>query len=32
MKKNYKKLFILNIPYVLVGLIGTNVGEAIRIL
>lgn len=31
MKKNYKKLLILNIPYVLVGLIGTNVGEAIRI-
>lgn len=31
MKKNYKKLLILNIPYGLVGLIGTNVGEAIRI-
>ena len=31
MKKNYKKLFILNVPYVLVGLVGTNVGEAIRI-
>ena len=31
MRKNYKKLFILNIPYVLVGLVGTNVGEAIRI-
>ena len=31
MKKKYKKLFILNIPYVFVGLVGTNVGEAIRI-
>nr|WP_297708674.1 type IV secretory system conjugative DNA transfer family protein [uncultured Butyrivibrio sp.] len=31
MTKKSKKLLILNIPYVLVGLVGTNVGEAIRI-
>ena len=31
MTKKSKKLIILNIPYVLVGLVGTNVGEAIRI-
>ncbi|MBE5834408.1 MAG: type IV secretory system conjugative DNA transfer family protein [Butyrivibrio sp.] len=31
MKKNVKKLLILNIPYVIVGLIGTNIGEAVRI-
>ena len=31
MTKKSKKLLVLNIPYVLVGLIGTNVGEAIRI-
>ncbi len=30
-KKNYKKLIILNIPYVLIGLVATNVGEAFRI-
>ncbi len=31
MKKNIKKLIILNIPYVVVGLIATNIGEAFRI-
>jgi len=31
MKRNVKKLLILNIPYVIVGLIGTNIGEAVRI-
>ena len=31
MKKNVKKLLILNIPYVIVGLVGTNIGEAVRI-
>ena len=31
MTKKSMKLIILNIPYVLVGLVGTNVGEAIRI-
>lgn len=30
-KKNIKKLIILNIPYVLVGLVATNIGEAFRI-
>ena len=30
-KKNFKKLIILNIPYVLIGLVATNVGEAFRI-
>ena len=30
-KKNLKKLIILNIPYVIVGLFATNVGEAFRI-
>ena len=32
MKKiNIKKLIILNIPYVIVGLVATNIGEAFRI-
>lgn len=31
MKRNMKKLLILNIPYVVVGLFGTNIGEAFRI-
>ena len=31
MTKNIKKLVILNIPYVLVGLVCTNLGEAWRI-
>ncbi|MCR5117991.1 MAG: type IV secretory system conjugative DNA transfer family protein [Lachnospiraceae bacterium] len=31
MKKNLKKLLILNIPYVVIGLIATNIGEAFRI-
>ena len=30
-KKNLKKMIILNIPYVIVGLFATNVGEAFRI-
>ena len=30
-KKNLKKLVILNIPYVIIGLVATNVGEAFRI-
>ena len=30
-KKNLKKLIILNIPYVVIGLVATNVGEAFRI-
>ena len=30
-QKNIKKLLILNIPYVIIGLIATNVGEAFRI-
>ena len=30
-KKNLKKLLILNIPYVVIGLVATNVGEAFRI-
>ena len=30
-KKNLKKLIILNIPYVIVGLFATNIGEAFRI-
>ena len=30
-KKNMKKLIILNIPYVIVGLFATNIGEAFRI-
>ena len=29
--KQLKKLLILNIPYILVGLIATNLGEAWRI-
>lgn len=29
--KNLKKLIILNIPYVIVGLFATNIGEAFRI-
>ena len=31
MKKNLKKLIILNIPYVVIGLVATNIGEAFRI-
>lgn len=31
MKKNLKKLIILNLPYVIVGLFSTNIGEAFRI-
>ena len=30
-KKNLKKLIILNIPYIVIGLVATNVGEAFRI-
>lgn len=30
-KKNLKKLLILNIPYVVIGLVATNIGEAFRI-
>ena len=30
-QKNIKKLLILNIPYVIIGLIATNVGEVFRI-
>jgi len=30
-KKNLKKLIILNLPYVIVGLFSTNIGEAFRI-
>ncbi len=30
-KKNLKKLVILNIPYVIIGLVATNVGEGFRI-
>ena len=30
-KKNLKKLIILNIPYFVIGLVATNVGEAFRI-
>ena len=30
-KKNLKKLIILNIPYVVIGLVATNIGEAFRI-
>lgn len=30
-KKNLKKLIILNIPYVVIGLMATNIGEAFRI-
>ena len=29
--KKLKKLLILNVPYILVGLLATNVGEAWRI-
>ncbi|OON87424.1 conjugal transfer protein TraG [Oribacterium sp. C9] len=31
MKKNIKKLLILNIPYVAIGLLATNIGEAFRL-
>lgn len=31
MKKNIKKLLILNVPYILIGAVATNVGEAFRI-
>ena len=31
MSRNIKKLLILNIPYVIVGLIATNIGEAFRL-
>ena len=30
-KKNLKKLIILNIPYIVIGLVATNIGEAFRI-
>lgn len=30
-KKNLKKLIILNIPYIAIGLVATNIGEAFRI-
>ena len=30
MKKNVKKLLLLNLPYVLVGAVATNIGEAFR--
>ena len=30
-QKNIKKLLILNIPYVVIGLFATNIGEAFRI-
>ena len=30
-KKKLKKLLILNVPYILAGLLATNVGEAWRI-
>lgn len=30
-KKNLKKLLFLNIPYVVIGLVATNIGEAFRI-
>ena len=30
-KKNLKKLIILNIPYFVIGLVATNIGEAFRI-
>ena len=29
-KKNLKKLIILNIPYIVIGLVATNIGEAFR--
>ena len=31
MSRNIKKLLILNIPYVIVGLLATNIGEAFRL-
>lgn len=31
-KKNLKKLIILNIPYFVIGLVATNIGEACHIL
>ena len=31
MKKNVKKLLLLNLPYVLVGAVATNIGEAFRL-
>ena len=31
MKKNIRKLIILNIPYVIIGAVSTNIGEAFRI-
>ena len=31
MRKNVKKLLILNIPYIVVGAVATNVGEAFRL-
>lgn len=30
-RKNLKKLIILNIPYIVIGLVATNIGEAFRI-
>ena len=30
-EKNLKKLIILNIPYIVIGLVATNIGEAFRI-
>ena len=31
MKKNIRKRIILNIPYVIIGAVSTNIGEAFRI-
>ena len=31
MRKNVKKLLILNIPYIVVGAVATNIGEAFRL-
>ena len=31
MTKQQKRMFLLNVPYVLMGLFGTNLGEAWRI-
>jgi len=30
-KKNIKKLLILNVPYILIGAVATNIGETFRI-
>lgn len=31
MKKEFKRKLILNIPYIALGLVATNIGEAFRI-